>query len=268
MRRLRATFKEEALLLATNSISPRSWISSSEVLLNCPDFCLVTNRTLLSQSLYYQKLCAWLSLPQWSTEKQLKDELKGGIQLLKSSMAENWKSIQNFVFKAMESILRVLPQLCERLPSWVSAILDLPIFPVATRHGSESVQALGRNVFVPDSVLLNPRFRGKVDLLDFGDNHVWDILPLLRHARNGIQFVSSYDDPKRMAIEIIEPAVVDTDNLDRVKSRIGALNRYLSPPCRGLQYLGFYMREDRLEAMAANTLRGFGKDLALWCVKP
>jgi hypothetical protein len=187
----------------------------------------VTNRTLLSQSLYYQKLCSWLSLPEWSAEKHLKDELNRGIQLLKLSLAEHWKSIQGFVFKAMESI----PQPSGRLPSWISAILDLSIFPVETRHGSESIQALGRNVFIPDSVLLNPRFKGKVDILDFGDNHVWDILPLLRYSQKGIQFISSHDDPKRMAIEIIGPTVVDTCNLGRVNSRIGALDRHLSPPC-------------------------------------
>jgi hypothetical protein len=191
-------------------MKPRSggirWGKRDEVFVKCPPFILFTNQSIGSSSPHYWQLCKWLDLPRWNSELNLKKELEIGVEQMKDSL-ENWEAIQRFVFQALSSLLPLLPTFSESIPSWIMSILRLKIFPVTTRNGNKTIQALNAEIFVPDSILLNQLFQGKVDLLDFGQNCVWDILPILRCSDVPMQYLSYYDDQK--AMRIIPPVAKD-----------------------------------------------------------
>ena len=107
--------------------------------------------------------------------------------------------------------------------------LDLPIFPVTNRDGSNAIRNLSNTLFVPDNELLKPRFDGKVDMLDFGENHIWDIIPVLRYSEADLKYISAYNNPATMAIRIDPPVTRDHDCLGRIREKIVAFTRYMVP---------------------------------------
>jgi hypothetical protein len=77
------------------------------------------------------------------------------------------------------------------------------------------ITSLSSDVFVPDSELLNELFDKKVNLLYFQDNHIWDILPVLKCSDIDLKYISAYNDPKTMDIKVSKP-VTDDENLEAV----------------------------------------------------
>src|SRR5438552_9998818 len=142
--------------------------------------------------------------------------------------SEDWEFLQYFVFKCLESTLSFFCISTEGCPSWLRSILRLPIFPITTQIGSSTIQYLSETIFVPDSELLNPLFQNKVDILDFGENHIWDITTVLRCSVVGLKFISDYNKPETMAIRIGYPVIQDNDNMGKVQEKKDALTRYLS----------------------------------------
>ena len=198
---MREAFRNEALLLIRSRNSLVRWVTSNQVFRNCPPFILFTNQVRLSSAVYFKKLCEWLDLPQWRTEVNLINELELGVAEMKDK-PDKFVFLQSFVFKCLESTLSLFSTSPEDCPTWLRAILRLPIFPVATRDGSKTIQHLGDTIFVPDSELLNPLFQGKVDILDFGENHIWDIIDILKCSKSGSRFISNYNNPTTMEIQI------------------------------------------------------------------
>jgi len=108
------------------------------------------------------------------------------------------------------------------------SILQLPIFPITCIDGSHTTQHLSEGIFVPDSQLLNPHFAGKVDLLDFGTNHIWDILPVLRLSKAGLKYLSNYDKAESMEVKVVGPTREDSELNDIIRAKRTALTRYHS----------------------------------------
>ena len=94
-----------------------------------------------------------------------------------------------------------------------------------TSSGQGTIRALGPDIFVPDSEVLNESFRGKVDLLDFGENYIWDIVPVLRCSGATLKYLSDYNDTSTMEVKILEPVTDDTHTLEGVWRRRLALTQ-------------------------------------------
>ena len=138
---------------------------------------------------------------------------------------ESPESISSYVFSALTSIIQE-GHIMNTCPSWVLSILQLPIFPVATKHGTVEITTLSPNIFVPNSELLNPLFAGKVNLLNFGDNYVRDIIPLLKCSGVDLKYLSTYNDPETMAVKLLQPVrdeVIISRDLFRKKEELTRL---------------------------------------------
>lgn len=202
---VRNAFKEENLLLVKHVTSGRAqWNRSEQVLLNCPPFVHYSIPVASYESTYYARLHELLDLPTWDSMHHLQTELENGIADTRLSVAEDKVS---YVFQALRSIARdtrisLTPRAC---PPWVRSILRLPIFPVKSAFGQSTLQALSPHVFVPDSEVLKECFQGKVNLLDFGENDVSEILPVLRCSDARLKYLSHYTSPSTMEVKILEP---------------------------------------------------------------
>jgi len=143
------------------------------------------------------------------------------------STEANWEDIVQYVFTVLATIAQHedLSSGDKRGPSWVLSILELPIFPLITKHGAQKITALGSQIFVPDSELLNEHFKRKVDILDFGDHYIWDIIPVLRYSRAGLNYVSKYGNSDNMKVDVLEPVELDFKNLRDLWERRVALTR-------------------------------------------
>jgi len=171
-------------------------------------------------------LCKQLDLPTWNTERDLSLELQRGAKELNSS-PEHWKLLQRYVFEALQSILPSLPEPEKpQCPSWISSILQLPIFPITSADGSNTIRRLSEGIFVPDSQLLNPHFADKVDILDFGTNHIWDILPVLHRSTVRIHYLSDYDKAEAMEVRVVTPTQEDSELSDIIRAKRNVLTRY------------------------------------------
>lgn len=106
---------------------------------------------------------------------------------------QDWQIITQYLFTALSSIVEggfVSPAIQGSIcPDWVKSIMRLTIFPVSTKFGGLKISTLSHDIFIPDSELLNERFKGKVNLLNFGDNHIWGIMPVLRCSEVDIIFI-------------------------------------------------------------------------------
>jgi len=192
---------------------------------NCPTFALFTNQVIDSNSPYFIWLCEKLDLAVWNTENNLAIELQRGVAEMKD-LSQNWKLIQQYVFTALESILPLVPKsIGSHCPPWIMSILQLPIFPVTTSDGCNTTRSLCSSIFVPDSELLKPHFQGKVDILDFGASHVWDILPVLRCSKVNLKYLSDYNSQETMQIRVIPPQHEDTKIAEIIRGKKTALTR-------------------------------------------
>ena len=142
---------------------------------------------------------------------------------------QDWQTITQYVFTALYSIVEggfVSPanqgSIC---PDWVKPIVRLAIFPVRTKFGGIKISALSHDIFIPDSELLNERFKGKVNLLNFGDNHIWNIMPVLRCSEVDIKYLSDYNDPGTMEVKVLEPASINYPMMRTLWQRRVALTR-------------------------------------------
>jgi len=224
-RSLKNSFGKEELLLVKQKCGQTRWATCDQVFLNCPTFALFTNEIIDSKSPYFIWLCEKLSLPNWNPENNLAAELKLGVTEMKGS-PENWELIQQYVFKALESIIPLLPEPANPLcPPWVASILRLPIFPVTSPDGSNNIKRLCGSIFVPDSELLRPHFQGKVDMLDFGASHIWDILPVLRCSKVNLKYLSDYNNRDAMEIRVMPPEHEDVKITDIIRAKKTALTR-------------------------------------------
>ena len=216
--------------MAKRQIGDIEWAASNQVILDCPPHALFTLQPIDSKSAYFEWLCQQLELPTWNPEKNLSRELERGITTLTDNSPEQWKGLQQYVFEALR--LSILPSLPEpenpQCPSWILSILQLPIFPITCIDGSHTTQHLSEGIFVPDSQLLNPHFAGKVDLLDFGTNHIWDILPVLRLSKAGLKYLSNYDKAESMEVKVVGPTREDSELNDIIRAKRTALTRYHS----------------------------------------
>lgn len=199
------------------------WFTCDQVFRECPTFALFTPQLIESKSAYFHWLSQTLDLPIWNHKKNLGMELERGVAEMKTS-PENWELIQQYVFIALESILPMLTE--PSYPAWIWSILQLPIFPVTTSDGSQIIRTLSASIFVPDSELLNPHFTGKVDILDFGRNHVWDILPVLRSSTAQLKYLSDYNKSEDMEIRVIPPQEEDAKLTEIIRRKRSALTRY------------------------------------------
>jgi hypothetical protein len=224
-RSLKNAFRSEKLLIARRG-DRLDWFTNNQVFLKCPTFALFTPQLLESKSPYFTWLCNELALPAWSHETNLEMELERGVAEMKTA-TENWELIQQYVFKALESIFPMLPESAN--PSWIRSILQLTIFPVTTPDGSRAIQRLSENIFVPDSELLNAHFSGKVDILDFGKNHIWDILPVLRCSAARLKYLSDYNRSEEMEIRVVPPQEENTPLNEIIQGKKIALTRYSHP---------------------------------------
>jgi hypothetical protein len=203
----RNTFQQENLLLAKDSSARKScWIRSDQVIRNCPPFVRYTSRVSDCASVYYARLCELLELTTWNSEHHLKAELENGIASMASSDLDDQAS--SYVFQALSSIAHQPHDFftSEACPEWVRAILRLPIFPIRTSDGQCTLQALGPDIFVPDSEDLKDNFQGNRKLLDFGENPIRNILSVLRCSEVALKYTSDYNEPSAMEVEIPEPA--------------------------------------------------------------
>jgi hypothetical protein len=137
----------------------------------------------------------------------LKEEVESTVTTMKRDHQNLQKSIPQYLFTALSSIVQggFVKENANSSPPWVLSILRLPIFPILTEDGTVTITNLTADIFIPDSELLNERFKGKVKLLYFGDNHIRDILPIIRCSDVDLQYVSSYDDPTTMDVKIERP---------------------------------------------------------------
>jgi len=226
-RSLKQVFRREKLLLAKRKGgSMQLWSTSDQVFRDCPTFVFFTPQVIETRSAYsYHWLCQQLDLPTWNHEKNLKVELERGVTEMKES-SENWRLIQQYVFEALESMLPMLPEpVNSSRSSWISAILQLPVFPVTASNDSKTIKSLSESIFVPDSELLNDHFKGKVDILDFGDNHIWDILRVLRWSTVQLKYLSDYNKTETMEMRVMPPEQEDAKLTDLIRSKRSALTR-------------------------------------------
>jgi len=202
------------------------WFTCDQVFRECPTFALFTPQLIESKSAYFHWLCQTLDLPIWNHKTNLEVELERGVAEMKKA-PENWELIQQYVFNALESILPMLPESANPShSSWIWSILQLPIFPVTTFDGSQTIRTLSGSIFVPDSQLLNPHFTGKVDILDFGRNHIWDILPVLQCSTAQLKYLSDYNKSEEMEIRVIPPQEKDAKLNEIIRGKKSALTRY------------------------------------------
>jgi hypothetical protein len=213
------------LLLVKPKGGQIQWATCDQVFRGCPTFALFTNQIMDSKSPYFVWLCEKLDLPIWNTENNLAAELQRGVAEMKR-LLENWKLIQQYVFKALESILPLLPESTDsRCPPWITSILQLQIFPVTTPDVSNVIKSLCSSIFVPDSELLKPHFQGKVDILDFGTSHVWDILPVLHCSNVNLKYLSNYNSRETMEIRVRPPQHEDAKITEKIQNKKTALTR-------------------------------------------
>jgi hypothetical protein len=223
---LKSAFRKEELLLARRQVGQIEWATCNQVFLDCPTYALFTPQPIDSKSPYFMWLCQQLDLPTWNTDRDLSLELQRGTKELNSS-PEHWKLLQRYVFEALQSILPSLPEPGNpQCPSWISAILQLPIFPITSADGSNTIRRLSEGIFVPDSQLLNPHFADKVDILDFGTNHIWDILPVLHRSTVRIHYLSDYDKAEAMEVRVVTPTQEDWELSEIIRAKRNALTRY------------------------------------------
>jgi hypothetical protein len=224
----RNAFQKESLLLVKHVPSATArWVRSEQILRSCPSFVRYTTPVSDFGSIYYARLHELLDLRTWDSEHHLRTELEHGISEMTISDGEDGSSVASYVFQALSSIAQDTRISCAPVtcPAWVRSILRLSIFPIRTSSGQCTLQALGPNIFIPDSEDLKESFQGKVNLLDFGDNYIWDVLPVLRCSEAALKYLSDYNDPSTMEVKILEPVTDDTDTLGEVWKRRLALTR-------------------------------------------
>lgn len=225
---LRDVFQSKELLIVKYGSPTRiRWLGPDQVIRKCPSFVRSTIQIPDFKSVYYESLCNMLDLPVWKTEIHLRGELESSVASMRSE--PDWQnSIPRYVFTALSSIVQEghFRKHPNRNPPWILSILRLPIFPILTKHQTVEITTLSPDIFVPDSELLNEQFKGKVNLLYFGDRHVRDLLPVLRCSDVDLKYVSAYDDPTTMDLKVIEPVDVDIDISSRLWGRREALTRW------------------------------------------
>lgn len=175
--------------------------------------------------MYYARLCELLALRTWDSEHHLRTELEHAILDMTLPDQQAHISASSYVFQALSTIASDNEILSHTCPAWVRSICCLSIFPVRTSSGQWIIRALGPDIFVPDSEVLNESFRGKVNLLDFGENHIWDIIPVLRCCGATLKYLSDYHNSSTMEVQILEPITDDIHTLVEVWKRRLALTR-------------------------------------------
>jgi len=151
------------------------WFTCDQMLRECQTFARFTPQLIESKLLYFHWLCENL-------------DFRFGITKRPRSGTRRWSCRDEKGFRTLRTDTAVRVQ-CSRkhapnAPRICQFSLDLiyfttSIFPVTTSDGSQTIRTLSGSLFVPDSELL-PHFTRTVDILDFGRNYIWDILPLLR----------------------------------------------------------------------------------------
>jgi len=167
-----------------------------------------------------------LDLPSWNKAIHLKKEVESTVCRMQAS-GETWETVVEYVFTILNEIAQEdFVQNCSTTcPAWVAAILKLQIFPIRIKHGGNKLTTLGPGIFVPDSEYLNDQFRGKVDILDFGDHYIWDIVPVLRYSTAGLKYISEYRTSATVEVQVLEPVAIDRNTLNEIWKRRVALTR-------------------------------------------
>lgn len=199
------------------------WLSPKQVIDNCPVWVQHTIPRPKFNSPYFNILCEWLQFQKWDYEQHLETELEHGVEELQRL---GWTSIVKYLVNALRTPSNIVREATRRCPTWIQSILHLPIFPVTAPNGDRILSRLHSDIFIPDSPRLNAKFKGKVKLLDFGDEYYWDILPLFKHSRVNLKWLSAYDNPETMDVRIIGPVDEDTESTDELNYKRGALMRY------------------------------------------
>jgi hypothetical protein len=220
----RNAFRQENLLLVQNArLLNALWVRSDQVLRDCPQFVRYTTQVSDHGSVYYARLCELLDLAAWDSAKHLKPELELGIANMKLSHVEDQTSASSYIFHALSSIAHE-PRISftsEACPEWIRSILRLPIFPVRNSDGQCTLQALGADIFVPDSDDLKDNFQGK--RLDFGEHPLGEILPVLRCSDVTLKYTSE-QEPSTMEVE--RPAPVNEMSSDEANDIMHFINTW------------------------------------------
>ena len=143
-------------------------------------------------STYYAALCEKLAFPPWNTESNLWKEMSEGLPLMISRHGIS-RVVSSYVFQGLLSIIKsgLLPSICDR-PLWISSILRLPIFPVGNKDGLIKFCALKEGLHVPDSKEIYKLCNNTIEFLDFGNDLISEIVPLLRCIDVGLNYMSHY----------------------------------------------------------------------------
>lgn len=218
--------QEQLLVVKTDDPAWPRWIERDQVYRNCPSFIKSLIEVPDFKSIYYESLCEMLDLPVWNQAIHLKEEVELSVYRMQAS-SEAWETIVEYVFTVLNEIAQEdsVQNCFTTCPAWVAAILKLPIFPVTNKYGDKKITTLGAGGFVPDSEYLNEHFRGKVDVLDFGDHYIWDIIHVLKHSTAGLKYISEYRNSATMNVEVLEPVAIDTNTLNQIWKRRVALTR-------------------------------------------
>jgi hypothetical protein len=220
---LRDKFNADTLLLASyRSLSSYAWASPANVFLECPSFIRSTLSQIPTKSRSYKSICKFLELPTWSTANLLESELTATFSKLKMSYSM-W---QGYLYNALKFVVGENKYISAAGPKeWLTAILELPVFPVLDKSGTKRYSKLQASVTVPDSFLFLGALQGQLDLLDFGDLPLDILVPLLKCAPHPPTFLSEHESHENVSMVLVEPIISDTFHTRLVMRKIDALAR-------------------------------------------
>jgi hypothetical protein len=153
-------------------------------------------------------------------------ELEHGIATMKFSDVKEQVSASSYIFQALSSIVHepgisFTPEAC---PDWICAILRLPIFPVRDGDGHCTLQALGADIFVPNSDYLKDNFQGK--RLDFGEHPIGEILPVLRCSDITLKYASEQELGVEIPAQVNETEISDEMSFDEANDIMHFINAW------------------------------------------
>jgi len=196
----------------------------------CPEFVQATLTPVQTKSTSYNTLCQFLDLPEWSSRIHLEPELRSTFKTQLS-----YKKWQRYLHKALVWIAREKTYISPSGPKdWLFVILGLPVYPVLTPSGKTRYSTLKSSIAVPDSQGLLEHLKGKIEILDFGDLPVQEILPILKYARDPPTFLSTYDVQDGLQVTPTEPVFLDVFHSRLVGMKRTALSRYMTPGLVGV----------------------------------
>ena len=169
----------------------------------------------------YNTLCQFLDLPRWSSAIHLESELRSTYETQLP-----YKRWQKYLHKALEWIAREKKYMSPSGPKdWLLKIFGLPVYPVRIRSGQARYSSLKSSIAVPDSQRLLGHLKGKIDILDFGDLPVQEILPILKCARDPPTFLSTYEVQEDLQVTAVDPVFLDVFHSRLVGMKRDALTR-------------------------------------------